>query len=70
MTQSEVNHIMHFCKTNNLPVPKRRPVTGKRGQYLIAFNTNRFRGSFTSYTGAMTVLVGMLDERKSSGWDL
>lgn len=70
MTQSEFNHLLHFCKVNHLPRPKRYPITGKPGQYLIRFNSNRFRGEFTSFTGAMAMLVGMLDEKKSSGWDL
>ncbi len=70
MTQSEFNHLLHFCKVNHLPRPKRHPITGKSGQYLVRFNSNRFRGEFISFTGAMAMLVGMLDEKKSSGWDL
>ena len=70
MTQSEFNHLLHFAKVNDLPRPRRRPITGKNGQYVAQLSTNRIRGSFVSYTAAMAVYVGLIDEKKQSGWGL
>ena len=70
MTQSEYNHILHFCKVNGLPKPQRYPVTGKEGQYVAKFNANRMRGAFKSYEGAMNYCLAMLNEKKESGWGL
>ena len=70
MSQSEYNHILHFCKANQLPRPQRYPITGRPGQYVAKFNTNRMRGAFASYEGAMNYCLAMLNEKKDSSWGL
>ena len=70
MSQSEYNHILHFCKVNGIPKPQRYPISGKPGQYVARFSTNRMKTQYASYKAAMNYCLSMIEERDSSGWSL
>ena len=68
MTKSQADQILRFCQLNHLPKPQRYPLTGKQGQYLVRFNSNRMRGQYSSFPGAMTYCISMLNEKKDGGY--
>ena len=67
MSKQEAEKILRFCQQNSLPKPQRYPISGKHGQYLVRFNSQRMRGQYMSYKGALNFCLSILDE-KESGW--
>ena len=68
MTKSQAEQILRFCQLNHLPKPQRYPLTGKTGHYIVKFNSNRMRGQYSSFAGAMTYCISMLNEKKDGGF--
>ncbi len=66
MTQRQAEQILRFCQLNHLPKPRRYPLPGKPGEYIVRFNSNRMRGQYTSFPGAMSYCISMLEEKGSS----
>ncbi len=70
MTKPQAEQILRFCQQNGLPKPQRYPITGRQEQYLVRFSSNRMRGQYQSYKGAMNFCLSILEEKDSSGWGL
>ena len=70
MKKSQAEQILRFCQLNHLPKPQRYPLSGKPGEYVVTFNSNRMRGQYISFKGAMNYCLSMLDEKGSSPFDV
>ncbi len=60
MTGVQVNHIVQFCKANQLPRPD---VFGSRGKYGVRWFRN-YDCAYSDYSAAMLFLVSQLKEKE------